>query len=126
MSHNPVGWFEIYVDDMPRAKQFYETVLDTQLEQLPDPTGGDIELWSFAADMEKFGATGALVKMDGVKAGGNSTMVYFSCDDCAVEESRIQSAGGQVQQAKMPIGEHGFISMGLDTEGNIFGLHSRQ
>jgi NAD(P)H-dependent flavin oxidoreductase YrpB (nitropropane dioxygenase family) len=24
--NNPVGWFEIYVDDMPRAKAFYETV----------------------------------------------------------------------------------------------------
>jgi len=24
---NPVGWFEIYVRDMERAKSFYETVL---------------------------------------------------------------------------------------------------
>lgn len=23
---NPVGWFEIYVQDMPRAKAFYEGV----------------------------------------------------------------------------------------------------
>ena len=23
---NPVGWFEIYVNDMPRAKAFYEQV----------------------------------------------------------------------------------------------------
>lgn len=24
---NPIGWFEIYVDDLSRAKQFYESVL---------------------------------------------------------------------------------------------------
>jgi hypothetical protein len=23
---NPVGWFEIYVDDMERAKKFYERI----------------------------------------------------------------------------------------------------
>lgn len=27
MQNNPVGWFEIYVNDMERAKKFYETVL---------------------------------------------------------------------------------------------------
>ena len=26
MKMNPVNWFEIYVDDMPRAKAFYETL----------------------------------------------------------------------------------------------------
>jgi hypothetical protein len=29
---NPVGWFEIYVQDMPRAKAFYEAVLALTLE----------------------------------------------------------------------------------------------
>ena len=31
---NPVGWFEIYVQDMPRARAFYEAVLGVTLEQL--------------------------------------------------------------------------------------------
>jgi predicted enzyme related to lactoylglutathione lyase len=26
MSMNPVGWFEIYVQDMDRARSFYESV----------------------------------------------------------------------------------------------------
>ena len=26
MNSNPVGWFEIYVQDMNRAKAFYESV----------------------------------------------------------------------------------------------------
>lgn len=27
MNRNPVGWFEIYVQDMHRAQKFYEVVL---------------------------------------------------------------------------------------------------
>lgn len=123
MKTNPVGWFEIYVQDTTRAKIFYEAVLQTKLERLPSP---DIEMWAFANQDGAVGAGGALVKMNGLPSGGNSTLVYFTCDDCAVEESRVQTSGGKVQKAKVPIGEHGFISLAIDTEGNMFGLHSMQ
>ena len=126
MAKNPIGWFEIYVDDLNRAQQFYESVLGVKLEKLPDPSTSGIEMLSFPSDMEKYGATGALVKMEGTPAGGNSTLVYFACDDCAVEESRIESSGGKVKDSKMSIGEYGFITMAYDTEGNMFGLHSME
>ena len=35
MNHNVVGWFEIYVQDMPRAKAFYEAVFQVKLENAP-------------------------------------------------------------------------------------------
>ena len=124
MANNPVGWFEIYVDDMNRAKAFYESVLDVKLESLPDPSDSGIQMWTFPSDMEKYGAPGALVKMEGFTAGQNSVLVYFSCEDCAVEESRVVSSGGKVKDKKMSIGEYGFIAMVFDTEGNMFGLHS--
>ena len=121
MKTNPVGWFEIYVQDANRAKTFYETVLPTKLESLPSP---EIEMWSFPMQNGASGAAGALVKMAGFPSGGNSTLVYFVCDDCAVEEGRVKSSGGKIQKPKMSIGEYGFISLALDTEGNMFGLHS--
>lgn len=121
---NPIGWFEIYVDDMERAKAFYESVLNVTLEPLVVPDDSGMQMLSFPANQEAYGATGALVKMDGVAAGGNSVMVYFNCEDCAEEESRVLAAGGSVQQSKMSIGEYGFCSMVLDTEGNQIGLHS--
>ena len=37
MTRNPVGWFEIYVQDMDRAKAFYENVLSRTLEALAPP-----------------------------------------------------------------------------------------
>ncbi|GAA0856422.1 VOC family protein [Aliiglaciecola litoralis] len=121
MKMNPVGWFEIYVDDMQRAKAFYEGVFSYSLDQLPGP---DIEMWAFPGDHALTGSSGALVKMTGFAAGGNSTLVYFNCEDCATEEARVEQFGGRIQRSKMSIGEYGFISLAIDTEGNIFGLHS--
>lgn len=121
---NPIGWFEIYVDDMERAKAFYESILKVNLESLAIPDDSGMQMWTFPANQEDYGASGALVKMDGVTAGGGSVMVYFNCEDCAEEESRVVAAGGSVQQSKMSIGEHGFCSMVSDTEGNQIGLHS--
>lgn len=118
---NPVGWFEIYVDDMDRARAFYDTVLQVKLEKLPGP---DIEMWNFPMETDAAGAPGALVRMPGFPAGGNSVLIYFSCEDCSAEESRVVSAGGRVEKTKFSIGDYGFISLAYDTEGNMFGLHS--
>jgi uncharacterized protein len=123
MTNNPVGWFEIYVQDMERAKKFYETVLQTTLEKLDSP---GLEMWSFPMAMDRVGAGGALVKMPGFPSGGNSTLVYFSCVDCATEAGRVVKSGGRIQREKMSIGQYGFIALAFDTEGNMFGLHSMQ
>ena len=121
MAENPVNWFEIYVDDMERAKNFYEAVLGVKLEKMPGP---DIEMWAFPMEENGAGAAGSLVHMDGFKAGSNSTIVYFSCEDSATEESRVETAGGKVFKTKFSIGPYGFIALANDTEGNMFGLHS--
>ena len=121
MENNPVGWFEIYVQDMDRAKKFYESVFQVNLERQNVP---EMEMWSFPMVMDRMGASGALVKMEGAPSGGNSTMVYFSCGDCAVEEARSAESGGSIFKKKFSIGEHGFVSLVFDTEGNMLGLHS--
>jgi len=123
MEGNPVGWFEIYVQDMNRARKFYESVFQVKLEQLESPIS-NLELWSFPMNMDKMGASGALVKMTGCPSGGNSTLVYFSCDDCAVEAARAAEAGGRIQNEKFSIGQYGHIALLIDTEGNMIGLHS--
>ena len=124
MANNPVGWFEIYVQDMPRATAFYEAVLKLQLEALMDPGDDGFEMMAFPMQLDVKGAPGSLVKMPGFPSGGNSTLVYFSCVDCGVEASRVVAAGGKIEKEKMSIGEHGFIALAYDTEGNMFGLHS--
>ncbi len=124
MNLNPVGWFEIYVDDMERARAFYESVFQCELEAMTDPSNTIIQMMGFGSDMDSYGTSGALVHMDDVKAGGNSTVVYFSCDDCALESSRVAKAGGSVDKEKFSIGDYGFVALVKDTEGNLIGLHS--
>jgi predicted enzyme related to lactoylglutathione lyase len=124
---NSVNWFEIYVQDMARARAFYETVFGIRLEGLKvpdDPDSPGLEMLAFPGDMERYGANGALCRMPGVPSGPGGTLVYFACEDCAVEGARVAEAGGRIQREKMSIGEYGFIVLAFDTEGNMFGLHS--
>lgn len=124
--YNPVAWFEIYVQDMDRAARFYETVLTIQLNDMSNPTNQDMQMKGFPGGPEGMGATGALVKMKGMECSGGGTIVYFGCRDCSVEESRVEAAGGKIHCSKMSIGEYGFISLAIDTEGNMIGLYSME
>ena len=81
-------------------------------------------MWAFPSSMENYGATGSLVKLPGCPSGGNSTLIYFACEDCAVEAARAAANGGSIYKEKMSIGEYGFIALVYDTEGNMIGLHS--
>jgi uncharacterized protein len=36
----------------------------------------------------------------------------------------VKTSGGKIQKAKTSIGEYGFMSLVIGTEGNMFGLHS--
>lgn len=120
---NLVNWFEIYVQDMERAKAFYETVFGVQLTRLESPA---MEMWAFPGGPDSFGACGSLVKMPGVASGANSVLIYFSCSDCALEAEKVALAGGRVQKGKTSIGPYGHIALVYDTEGNMVGLHSTQ
>ena len=97
MAENAVRWFEIYVQDMARARRFYETVLDVKLEQL-GPVDQDLEMWAFQMSPDRPGAGGALVRTPGMTSTPGGTLVYF--------------------------GAYGHIVLAVDTEGNLFGLHS--
>ncbi len=123
MNGNPVAWFEIYVQDMARAKAFYEAVMQVELTRLPVP---DVPMYAFPAGAAGSGSAGSLVCVPGMPSGGNSVLVYFSCVDCAIEADRVVAAGGRLHRGKMSIGQFGHCALAFDTEGNLFGLHSRQ
>jgi uncharacterized protein len=120
---NAVGWFDIYVNDMERAVAFYEGVLSQKLENIGDPTG-ETQMMSFPGDMTSYGASGALVKSEHSSPGMGGTMLYFSVEDCSVEQSRVVAAGGKIVRPKFSIGQFGWVSLCQDTEGNIVGFNS--
>jgi predicted enzyme related to lactoylglutathione lyase len=124
---NPFTWVEIYVEDMMRAQKFYESVLQIQMIPMQAPGDfGDLEMLSFPWAQGEGNISGALCKTNEMKPGSGGTLVYFTCEDCAIEADRVENAGGKVLQPKFPIGEHGFCSIVMDTEGNTIGFHSNQ
>lgn len=120
---NPIGWFEIYVQNMTRAKSFYQEVFCVSLLPLESP---GMEMLAFPMDQATYGSSGALVKMPGFDPGANSVLVYFHCTDCAIEAQKAVKAGGILHRPKMSIGQYGYIALVIDTEGNMIGLHSMQ
>lgn len=122
---NPFTWVEIYVEDMSRAQKFYESVLKIKMVSMQTPGEfGDLEMLSFPWAQGEANISGALCKTNEMKPGAGGTLVYFTCEDCSVETARVESAGGNVLQGKFQIGEHGFCSVVMDTEGNTIGFHS--
>ena len=120
---NAVNWFEIPVKDMNRAKKFYGAVLDVELMDMPSPDQKS-EMAAFPWAQDAPFSAGALFKSEGYEPSATGTTVYFHCDDLNNELSRVEENGGKVVFPKMPIGEHGFISHVIDTEGNRIALHS--
>ena len=119
---NHVTWFEIYVDDLARAKVFYESVFHCSLT--PEKTDGSFEAYRFPGTMPGNGAMGALMKHPMRKPSQEGTMVYFHCENCAIQTDLAIKNGGRVFRPKFSLGADGFIAIIGDTEGNAIGLHS--
>ena len=117
-----VVWFEIPVSDMGRAKTFYETVFDLEINEVD--FGGLLMGW-FPGYGEAHGATGTLIKQESYIPSKEGTLVYFHSDDVQNELSRVEAAGGTIYQPKTQISpEHGYMGVFIDTEGNRVALHS--
>lgn len=117
-----VGWFEIPVLDMDRAKKFYEAVFKLDINVVD--FGGILMGW-FPDRGQVYGAQGTLIKQDTYIPSQEGTLVYFISDDVQHELDRIEAAGGKIYQPKNEISpEHGFMGVFIDTEGNRVALHS--
>jgi predicted enzyme related to lactoylglutathione lyase len=97
---NPVGWFEIYVQDIERAKAFYRSVFATEFTRLENPgQPPGMELWAFPMHENAIGVTGALAKMPGVASGGNSVIVYFGRQRPSSDTARAGSGSCDLRNA---------------------------
>jgi len=123
MKPNMVGWFEIPVNDMERAKAFYETVFKVEI-QIMD-FGGLKMGWFPSQGAEAYGSPGTLIQQESYIPSQEGTMVYFMCDDVQNELNRIEPAGGKIYLEKRQISpEYGYMGVFIDSEGNRVALHS--
>ncbi|MBO0322455.1 VOC family protein [Muricauda sp. CAU 1633] len=126
MEFNLVGWFEIPVVDIDRAKKFYDAVFRVEI-QLHD-LGGTKMGW-FPADHGKPGASGSLIQNKDwyTPSEREGVLIYFNSIDLQNELDRIEPNGGKIVQAKTQISpDIGYMAVFLDSEGNRIALHSRQ
>lgn len=117
---NPVNWFEIPVNDIAKAKAFYETILEIELTE--SEMGPNKMAW-FPMEMGAAGATGALLKGDGYKPSYDGSLVYLHVDGIDTTLEKINATGGKTLMSRMSIGKHGFIAHFEDCEGNRVALH---
>ena len=125
---NVLTWFEIPVNDLDRAKTFYETVLDIEMIKRAD---GDHESVFFPFDPNVVQATsgritGVLSKTERNSPSSNGTIVYINASpSIQTALDRVVPAGGKIIAPKMQI-PAGFIAIIMDTEGNKIGLHAEE
>lgn len=119
---NAINWFEIPVTDFTRAKKFYETILGTEITEMPFPSG---RYGMFPADMMNGGVGGGLAQGEGFDPSDKGTVVYLNGgEDLSVPLSKVEQAGGKIVMPKTSIGENGFMAHFIDTEGNRVAFHS--
>jgi predicted enzyme related to lactoylglutathione lyase len=118
--NNPVQWLEIPTTDLERAKGFYSKVfnLDIQFMEMPDS-----KMYMFGAP-DAVGSAGCLIQSEESKPSPDGILVYFTCEDLAMEAARVEQVGGKLIIPKTAIGEFGLFGQLIDTEGNRIGLHS--
>ena len=118
---NPIHWFEIPVNDIDRAKKFYEDVLGVRisLKRL-----GALEMGWFHMENNVYGATGSLVKAENYVPSHTGALVYFAVPDIEAVIERIKQNGGKVLMPQTSLREYGFIAHFEDSEGNRVALHS--
>lgn len=121
---NAVNWFEIPVKDYHRAKEFYATVLGTEISDFPMPEE-NMKYGIFTHDEENQGVGGAIIEADGQNPTTDGCTIYLNGgDDLGLSLSRVERCGGKILMPKTNIGENGFIAQFSDTEGNRVALHS--
>jgi len=118
-----IGWFEIPVSDMNRAKAFYEKVFNIDINVMD--FGGILMGW-FPNKSKEYGVSGSLIQQESYLPSQEGTLVYFMSKDINTEIDRVEAAGGKIYQEKTKISdEYGFMGVFIDSEGNRVALHSQ-
>ena len=117
--NNRAVWFDIPVDELDRAVDFYRNVLAIQVavESFND--------MSFAVLEHKDGNGGCLVPRASEISSDGGILLYLNVDGRIKDAAdKTEQLGGKLIEPIHAIGPHGFRAIILDSEGNRVALHS--
>src|SRR5450759_1536530 len=122
-TENALNWFEIAVNDLGRAKKFYETVLDIEMTKM-DMNGMLMAFFPMESTSDKVG--GGLVQHEMYKPSADGAVIYLNGNpDLAQALGKVEGAGGRIVMPKTLINEEiGYMAFFIDTEENKVALHS--
>jgi uncharacterized protein len=124
MERNPVGWCEIPVTDIARAKKFYSTVFLSEFKNMHMDMP-EMEMW-YCMHGDVKGAGIALIKHDTYKPSMDGVLIYFtSATNNLRKDSEVtRENGGEILEGVKALGKHGFMITIKDTEGNKIAIHT--
>ena len=117
---NAVTWFEIPVNDIDRARGFYENLLSSKLLPYPGEP-------CFIFPTKDSGVAGCIVQREQDKPAADGTIVFLNADgqlNAAVDRAKTSGSKVLTPRTEIP-GGFGFYACITDSEGNHVGLHSR-
>ena len=123
LAQNMINWFEIAVTDFERARTFYQTVFDIEMN-VTEMQGYKMAFFP----NEEGGVSGAICYGEGYIPSGAGALLYLNANpDVNLVLDRTVQAGGKIIVPKTIIGEDaGYYAFIVDTEGNRLALHSKR
>ena len=114
--------FEIHADEPERAIRFYSSVFGWEFVKFPNAI---TDYWVVkTGESDQPGIDGGLLRRDihfeGV--GITAFVCTIAVADLDVFLMKVNTSGGQLAVARMPIAGIGWLAYCKDTEGNLFGM----
>lgn len=116
-----ISLFEIPAIDISRAVNFYQAILDINIEKIEMP-GMEMGVFPYEGHM----VTGVITKGENYKPSADGVTIYLNGgDNLQYILDKVEKNGGRIIASKTAhADESGFFAFFLDTEGNKVGLHS--
>jgi len=110
--------FDIGVDNLERAKIFYEKLFDWRIEQLPGP----MNYYMIAtSDLKGNSALGGGMTQRNT-AINNSVINYIGVASVDATLKNVIALGGKILQPVQQVPGYGLLAICTDTENNMFGI----
>ena len=116
-----ISLFEIPATDISRAINFYQAILDINIEKMEMP-GMEMGIFPYEEQM----VTGVIMKGEDYKPSDNGVTIYLNGGDNLQHIlDKVEKNGGKIIVPKTAhADENGYFALFLDTEGNKLGLNS--
>jgi predicted enzyme related to lactoylglutathione lyase len=116
---NSIGWFEIYVSDVEKAKDFYGDLFEWEFKSLE---GFEPEYTTIFTGEDSIG--GGFMKSSSAQEG-QSVLIYIDVEDIEMTLKKVEEKGGKIEKPKTLISAtSGYYGLFRDLDNNLIGVWS--